>query len=135
MYCTSGDKKYGLDKVQQRQEMWAGQGPAETRDVGLDKAQQRQEIWAGQVPAETRDMGWTRPSRDKRYGVSNSRQGQENFLRFKSPPLALIHIPSVYSTDNGVKMSGCDFDHSSPSSGEVMNEWSYTSASPVLRGA
>jgi hypothetical protein len=66
-----------LDIFGQRQEKWAGQVPAGTRDMGwtmpsrddryeLNKAQQRQEIWAGHLPAETRDNGWTSPSRDKR---------------------------------------------------------------------
>jgi len=48
--------------------------PGRDKRYGLDKARQRQEIWAGQVPAGTRDMDWTMPDRDKRYGLDKSQQ-------------------------------------------------------------
>lgn len=34
-------------------------------------------IRAGHLPIETRDMGWTSPSKEKRYGLDKSQQGQE----------------------------------------------------------
>jgi len=129
----SRDKRYGLDSAQQRRQMWVDQGPTETRDMGspipgrsktygMDNSWQTKDIWGWHFPAGTRDFEWTIPGRDER------------FSSFRWPLLVLVHTPPAYLTDNGVKRSGCDFDHSSPSSSEVMNEWSYTPASPV-RGA
>jgi hypothetical protein len=40
--------------------------PSRDKRYRLDKAQQRQEIWAGHLLAETRDMGWRSPIRDKK---------------------------------------------------------------------
>jgi hypothetical protein len=137
------DKTYWVDNSHQGQEILVGQFLAGTRHTGLtiptmdkrfwlDNSWQGQDMLGWQFPAEIRDFGWTIHGRDKTYWVDNSRQGQETFLTFKSPLLALVHTPPAYSTDSGVKRSGCDFDHSSPYNGEVMNEWSYTSSSPVL---
>jgi len=43
------------------------------------------------------------------------------------PPIQCVPgAPSV-----GVKRQGCEADHSSPSSAEIMNAWNYTSTPPI----
>jgi hypothetical protein len=51
--------------------------PSRDKTYGLDKAQQRQNIWAEQGPVETRDMSWKRPSRDETYWLDKAQQRQE----------------------------------------------------------
>jgi hypothetical protein len=84
----SRDKRYGLYKSQQRQEIWAGQVPTETCDkgppilgrdktYGLDNAWQTRHMWLtipekqenldGQFMAGTRHTGLTIPGRDKGF--------------------------------------------------------------------
>ena len=75
-------------------------------------------------------------SRELYDPLFDSRHVKESFLFSKTFRLALGSIqaiirwlPEVLPLD--VKRSGCGINHSSPSSAEDKNEWSYTSTSPV----
>jgi hypothetical protein len=62
--------------------------------------------------------------------------GAGNFSPHHRVPIGSGAHHASYATGNrgfslGVKRPGCETDHSSPSSAEVKNEWSYTSTPPV----
>jgi hypothetical protein len=86
----SRDKRYGLNKALQRQDIhvWAVQFPTVARHMpwiipgrqttfGADNSRQGQEILGGQFLAETRHTGLIIPGRDRRFWMDNSRQGQD----------------------------------------------------------
>jgi len=91
----------------------------------VDNSRQGQEILDEQFLAGTRHTELTIPGRDRRFFSLSNRSSWHQFTP-----------PQTYLMDSGVKRSGCDFDLSNPSNCKVMNQWSYTSSSPViLRGA
>ena len=71
--------------------------------------------------------------RTGRSGVYPSRRQIFSYLKH---PVRLWDPPSLLfigyqGSFPGVKRSGIDTDYSPPSSGEVKNEWSYTSVTPI----
>ena len=66
----------------------------------------------------------------------DSRQRQEIFVFSKTskPALGPTHLPTQWvpgAISPGVKRPGRDVNHLPPSTAEVKNEWSYTSAPPI----